>query len=419
MIYFTRAVTLFVLLAAWLALSVYGGVSGWWLSAIAPKNNTELFVTAIDEKIKSQNQGNTAFILIEDGKIATEKYYSNNDKINGDTLFPLASMSKLFAAYGVMQLVEDGKINLDEPIENYLTRWHLPENEFDNNLVTTRLLLSHTAGLTDGLGFGDYTAEESLPSIEESLQHPRASADENKVIAVGIPPATQWQYSGGGYLILELLIEEVTGKPFADWMQTSVFNPLDMDRSTYNYLGDLTNTANIYNENSEKIPFFQYASNAATGLSSSPNDLAKFIAAFLDQDANINKPMSDEYHKLMREPTGYVLGAPIWGLGAMLYAPTNNNDFVFGHDGANSPAINTALRIEPNGKDAIIVLASGNAQLASTVGYEWTLWKTGYPDFLAFDSAVKSALVPASIGCLIIVILFIVFLKSRSQRNKI
>lgn len=419
MIYFTRAITLIVLLAAWIAVSVYGGISGWWLSAIAPENNTELFISAIDEKIKSQNQGNTAFLLIEDGKITTEKYYSNNDEINGDTLFPLASMSKLFAAYGVMQLVEDGKINLDEPISNYLTRWHLPESEFDNNLVTTRLLLSHTAGLTDGLGFGDYTAEESLPSVEESLQYPRASADENTVIAVGIPPATQWQYSGGGYLILELLIEEVTGRSFADWMQASVFNPLNMNRSTYNYLGEITNTAGIYDNNGKKIPFFQYASNAATGLSSSPNDLAKFVAGFLEQGSSISNPMSNEYHKLMREPTGYALGAPIWGLGTMLYAPTKNNDFVFGHDGANSPAINTALRIEPNSKDAIIVLASGNAQLASAVGYEWTLWKTGYPDFLAFESAVKSAFVPAGIGCLIIILAFIVFINSRKPRNKI
>ena len=72
-------------------------------------------------------------------------------------------MSKWFTPYGVLMLADKGKIDLDEPVSNYLTRWHLPPSKLDNSKVTVRRLLSHTAGLTDGLGFGDL--DNAAPSL--------------------------------------------------------------------------------------------------------------------------------------------------------------------------------------------------------------------------------------------------------------
>jgi CubicO group peptidase (beta-lactamase class C family) len=170
--------------------------------------------------------------MIEDGKLNREYYSSANDLIDKDTVFSTASMSKWLTAVGVMKLVENGELDLDTPIADELTRWSLPASEFDNNEVTTRRLLSHTAGLNDGLGFGDYRPEEPVPTLEQSLAKPRASTERDVNMAVQLPPGSEFIYSGGGYLILQLLVEEVSGIPFEDFIQKEIFDILPMDRST-------------------------------------------------------------------------------------------------------------------------------------------------------------------------------------------
>ena len=132
--------------------------------------------------------GAAAFVLIEGGEVACEHFRSNGCHIDRDTVFSTASFSKWITALGVMRLVELGRVDLDAPVSRYVSRWKLPESVHDNDLVTVRRLLSHTAGLTDGLGFGDYRAEEILPSLEESLENPRASNGRKAVIAVGQEP---------------------------------------------------------------------------------------------------------------------------------------------------------------------------------------------------------------------------------------
>ena len=96
------------------------------------------------------------------------------------------------------------------------------------------------------------------------------------------------------------------------------------------------------------------------------------------------------------------MGADIWGLGTILYAPTPGGDLVFGHDGSNDPAINTAARINPETGDALIVLVTGHPGIASNIGSEWVLWQTGYPDVLAFDAVLASMVAPALWGLLAI-----------------
>ena len=113
----------------------------------------------------------------------------------------------------------------------------------------------------------------------------------------------------------------------------------------------------------------------------------------------------------MREPHGFVMGAGIWGLGTMLYAPSGSGESVFGHDGANDPAINTTVRLNPDTSSGIVVLISGHPSLATNIGSEWVLWQTGYADFLQTERALKSAVLPFLIGGLLL--LFAVFVSSR------
>ena len=388
----------------WVAVALYGGLSGWWLTPLAPAGDTDRFYKQAVRIADEHNRGNLALRLIRGGQIFGQHVAGRDVSINENTLFPTASLSKWFTAAVILQLAEQGRLDIDAPISRYLTRWRLPASEFDGEKVTVRHLLSHTAGLNDGLGFGEYGADEQLPTLLETLNNPRASSGEPVEIKLGAPAGQQWQYSGGGYLILELIVEEVSGLGFADVVSNEIFTPLGMQRSTYEFPGQFDNRAHSYDIEGNPVPLYRYAAKGATGLSSSIADLSLYVRTVLAGGASHDSLIARAAER-MQQPQGYKWGAAIWGLGAMLYAPTPNGRYVYGHDGANEPAINSAVRINPDNGDAIIVLDNGSGNLASLLAYHWTLWQTGYPDFLSLDRAVASAMTPIIVGSLVILLL--------------
>lgn len=113
------------------------------------------------------------------------------------------------------------------------------------------------------------------------------------------------------------------------------------------------------------------------------------------------------------------MGADIWGLGTILYAPTKAGGVVFGHDGANEPAMNTTVRINPDTEDAIIVLATGNRTLASQLGAEWVLWQTGLPDVLTIPSEVRRVMPLLGGGaCGIVLLAFVPVWRARRRQTR-
>src|SRR5690606_3357618 len=115
-------------------------------------------------------------------------------------------------------------------------------------------------------------------------------------------------------------------------------------------------------------------SKAATGFASSAADMARFVLAQLP--ALADKPLTQATIDAMREPHATLRGIEVWGLGTVLYAPTDGGDFVFGHDGVNEPAVNASVRVNPDTGDGIVVLATGSRTLASELGGHWVFWQT-------------------------------------------
>ena len=221
-------------LAIWAAFVAGGAREGWSRSMPAAKGDTAGFLRWAQGRYAAESKGNIAIMLLDRGQVAEIFCASHGRPVDGNSLFQVASMSKWITAWGVMALVEQHRIDLDAPVSKYLTRWHLPPSEFDNDAVTVRRLLGHTAGLTDGLGFRGFAPGQALPSVEQELTRatdtlPGASG----ITRVGAPPGTSWRYSGGGYLLLQLLVEEVTHEPFNDAMRRLVFLPLGMTQSTF------------------------------------------------------------------------------------------------------------------------------------------------------------------------------------------
>ncbi len=173
-------------------------------------------------------------VLQDVGKLHWSKAYglSNADKnikVDRETMFQVASITKPITALGILKLVEQEKITLDDEVNKHLNGWQIQDNEFTKTeKVTIRRLLTHTAGL-NGHGFDGYPQTEKLPSVIEVLNGEGNWAG----VAVENTPGNAWRYSGGGYVILQKLIEDVTGQSFENYMEEEVLKPLKMNHSTF------------------------------------------------------------------------------------------------------------------------------------------------------------------------------------------
>ena len=404
-----------VAMLAWAGLVAYGTFNGWWHRAIAPAGDDRAFAAAAVRVLGSEPHGDLALVLIRQGEVVAEHYAGREQDVDRDTVFQTASMSKWITALGVMSLVRQGAIDLDAPISRYTKRWSLPASAFDHQGVTIRRLLSHTAGLTDGLGFGDYGLDEPVPAIEETLRHPRASSGRDAIIQVGYAPGSDWRYSGGGYLLLQLAIEEHEGEEFESFMRRTLFLPLGLTRSSFADVQGASNRARPYDADNGSATRFRYAAAAATGFTTSAADMIRLVRAVSGKRPL--PPFDAATVKAMRKPHGHQFGADIWGLGTMLYAPTQSGDYVYGHDGQNDPALNAAVRINPDSGDAIIVLTSGGRAPATRIASEWTYWQTGVPDFLAFGGAIQEAMAPLFAGIATLFVLTTLFLWTSLRRR--
>jgi len=412
-------------LVLWAVLVVYGTLEGWGRKSYAPPGNVAAFMDSARNEIATNHRGSAALRLIKAGELHGEYFVSADQPVNSETLFQTASLSKWITAWGVMKLVEAGKLDLDAPVATYLKRWTLPESEYDNRKVTVRRLLSHTAGLTDGLGYTGFPPGNEIQALEQSLVHAAdASTRAYGRARVGIAPGTKWRYSGGGYTILQLVIEETSGEAFESYIQRVVFQPLGMNRSAFTVDPAKTaNVATIYDLEGKEMPHRRFTALAAASFYTTASDITRFIQAHLA--GSRGEPagrgvLTPETLKLMRQPQASQMGAAIWGLGAMLYAPNGAKDYIIGHDGKRQPAINATVRLNPSTGDGIVVLQTGDQLLATTVGGEWVFWQTGTIDFLMFTQVARKMTAIVVIGWVVILLMALVFgwRKSHARRPR-
>jgi len=272
-----------------------------------------------------------AVALVEQGEVVWSKGYGYADRssrrpVTPQTLFQAASVSKSLSALGVMILVEEGKVSLDTPVESYLTRWRLPASEFDHDRVTVARLLSHTAGFSVH-GYPGYPPSRALPSLEESL---------SRGVRVKDRPGMGFDYSGGGFTVLQLMVEEVSGRDFSEYMGRSVLGPLGMERSTFDYRDiDDRDVATPYGIMGRKLRRREFTALAAAGLYTSADDLARFVVALMDGGTNrirVRGLVSPETIDIMFTPREEAGG--IYGLGFFTTTLENGDEMVY-HGGDN------------------------------------------------------------------------------------
>lgn len=355
------------------------------LSAQNKSQDAKAFIKEIDQKIPKLLNNfvvpGTAIAIIDDGEIVLQKAYGFADvnkgkQITTATGFNIGSISKTIAAWGIMKLVEEGKIDLDAPAEKYLTRWQLPESDFDSKEVTVRRLLSHTAGLSLH-GYPGWSPKDRLSTIEESLNGRNNGPGRVEMI---MEPGTKWKYSGGGYTILQLIVEEVTGQKFEDYMQSAILNPLGMTNSSYKIDEAIMNNSSLeYDSFGDEIDFELFTAQAAAGLHTTIEDFTRFAyASLFDHKDNkkYNTVLKDKTLKEMMKP------APVsndsYGLGYQVQKIPNTSYTLKGHGGANS-GWHAFFRVNPETNDGFIMITNGGSgyNIYTQIFCDWIQWKTG------------------------------------------
>lgn len=189
---------------------------------------------SIAERMKHYRVPGLMLAIIDHGEIVFVKSYGVKDNqskesIDNNTIFQAASISKPITAIGALSLVDRGVLNLDTDVNHFLKSWKLPDSTFTKDeKVTLRRILSHTAGLTVG-GFLGYRTDERIPTAIDIL----AGQGNSSPVIVDTVPKNKTRYSGGGYLIVHAMIEDVSGKPFDNFMKYNILEPLAMKNSLY------------------------------------------------------------------------------------------------------------------------------------------------------------------------------------------
>ena len=360
----------------------------WLLVLMIPyssfaQQEIEQLVETLDNKIPGIlhdfSVPGAAVAIIDNGEIVIQKGYGYADvekqvEVTAQTGFNIASISKTVAAWGVMKLVKSGKIDLDAPAENYLTRWQFPESDYDSKEVTIRRLLSHTAGLSLH-GYPGWTPEDVLPTVEESLN---GKTNGSGAVEIIMQPGTRYQYSGGGYTVLQLIVEEVTGRSFADYMQTEILNPLGMINSSFDINEMImAATATEYDNFGEITDFELFTAQAAAGLHTTIEDFSRFALAnmFHNKTGKTNNTvLPAETIELMMEPApasnGYGLGYEIMTRDIL--------QGLKGHTGGNT-GWQTMFLIDPSLESGFIVFTNSGAgyNVINAIYCEWLAWKKG------------------------------------------
>jgi CubicO group peptidase (beta-lactamase class C family) len=298
--------------------------------------------------------------VIEGGRLAWARGYGVLDSrshrpVTTETLFQAASISKPLTALAALALVQSGKLNLDQDVNQYLQSWKVPENQLtQTRKVTLRLLLSHTAGVAD-IDFPDIGPNDPLPTLVQILNGTPPA--KNKPITIDAVPGSQHRYARGGYDITQQLLMEVGAEPFEDFMQTAVLDPLGMMHSSFRQplppsLLRLAATPHLAG-GARIFEGLRTSEMAMAGLWSTPSDLAQYVISIQrtlsgSDDGLIGRQLTKD---MLTPQKGY------HGLGPIISG--EGETARFGHDGFNEGFISSMVGYEKFGQGAVVMANSG------------------------------------------------------------
>jgi CubicO group peptidase (beta-lactamase class C family) len=314
--------------------------------------------------------------LIVDGQLLTARGFGFADHdgqvpVTPDTVFLAASLAKPVAAAAVLVLAEEGKLMPDEPVSEVLKPWPLPSSSHDHSKITLRQLLSHTAGLSLH-GYRGWSGHQELPTLLESVQGKTNGAGKVELVDA---PGRRWRYSGGGYTLMQLATEQLVKDKFERVAEKKVFSPLAMSRSSLSLTDNVVSqSAQGHGDRGEAIPMRYYLENAASALTTTVKDFAKFMIAGMQSDpadaattSHATARFSATVRQAMQMPVPVTLGVlrGYLGYGLGLYIRRlPDGSIAVEHDGRNQAGFRAMFAYRPAERDGIVFLSNSRTGLA-------------------------------------------------------
>jgi CubicO group peptidase (beta-lactamase class C family) len=274
---------------------------------------------SLAERMEHYKTPGVSIAYFRDGKLEWAQGFGTlagdgEKMVRPTTAFQAASITKAFTAITVLALVEEGKLELDSEITRYLGDWTAPTNPYPpHRAPTLRQVLAHLAGFSVS-GFTGYKQGQILPTVDQILDgEPPANSPKLEIIH---EPGTRALYSGGGYVVLQKIIETVTGEKFEDVVRERILEPLSMSKSGFfmsapEKMGGDFAYGHDSNGNAYPGGFITYPESAPAGLWSTPSDLAMLAIEVQDELAGRSSRILSA--KVVREMLTRQIGN--WALG--------------------------------------------------------------------------------------------------------
>lgn len=314
-----------------------------------------------------------------------------NDPAITSTLFQAQSISKAVEATATLSLVQAGRLSLDENPNTYLKSWKLPDNEFQaHEKVTLRRILSHSAGLTVG-GFTGYRSGDPIPKLLQILNGEKPA--NNPPIRVDTVPGSIARYSGGGAVVMQQLLIDVTGEPFPSLMKRLVLQPIGMKLSTFEQpLPESRREEAASGHDGNGVPVSgkwpTMPEMAAGGLWTTPTELAQWAL-------EISNAWNGRPSKLLTKKTAtemLTIQKPPFGLGVSLEG--TGQAFSFFHAGSIGGFRALAVMFPAIGKGAVIMTNADQGdslinELITSIAaeYDWPARKQSEREVVTLSSS--------------------------------
>ncbi len=325
------------------------------------------FVTWLEKGMQENHIPGVSIVVVQNYQIKWAQGFGmadikNHKPITPHVLFQAASISKPVTAMAALRAVEEGKLSLDQNINTALTSWKIPDNAFTKNKkITLRGLLSHSAGINVP-GFVGYASEEKIPTLVEVLNGlPPANSE---AIRVTYPIGKKFEYSGGGYTMVQQTLIDRYHKSFPEVMNQLVLNPLQMTSSTFQQPlpAKFTHIALPYRPDGKLLlggPH-TYTALAAAGLWTTPTDLAKYVISIQKSlQGKKGQVLSQSYAELLAVNTQSRAPNTNMALGLVVNLdkegkPVKHGTY-FSHLGQNEGYRNLLIANAKNGNSIIIM----------------------------------------------------------------